>query len=145
MIRFLFALLAVFTLSPNKASVYDIGNENWHLQSEAYMIVKDGKKLSSRKFDDYDWMKIGFPSTVVAAFVEAGECAEPVPGEEDFLAIPHHLVRGLFGIGHILRRRLAFGKLPYRRQCSGRFSYGYSARGWGGELYSGRLEHHLSY
>lgn len=48
MIGFLFALLAVFTLSPNKASVYDIGNENWHLQSEAYMTVKDGKKLSSR-------------------------------------------------------------------------------------------------
>ena len=47
MIGFLFALLAVFTLSPNKASVYDIGNENWHLQSEAYMTVKDGKKLSS--------------------------------------------------------------------------------------------------
>lgn len=96
MIGFLFAFLAVFTLSPNKASVYDISNENWHLQSEAYMTVKDGKKLSSRKFDDYDWMKISFPSTVVAAFVEAGECAEPVAGEEDFLAIPHHLVRGYF-------------------------------------------------
>lgn len=78
MTSFLISLiLAVFPLNSSKTNVYSLDGQGWKVQSEAELKGADGAKLSQRKFDDSDWLKISVPSSVVASYTQAGELSEP--------------------------------------------------------------------
>ena len=78
MTSFLISLiLAVFPLNSSKTNVYSLDGKGWKVQSEAELKDADGAKLSLRKFDDGDWLKISVPSSVVASYTQAGELSEP--------------------------------------------------------------------
>ena len=74
------SLLVVVTLSQTQNAKLDLRGAGWTLQ-KASETVGSGADISSRKFDDTEWMRAVVPGTVLTSFVESGEVPEPTYDE----------------------------------------------------------------
>lgn len=92
---FLGLVLAVFTLSPDRHSVYSIAADDWRLQKEEELVFEKESDLAKVNYSDFDWMKVEVPSTVLASFVKAGEIPEPIR-DADIYSIPDLYMDGTF-------------------------------------------------
>ncbi len=73
----IFSLLASIVISASQSPRLILSSPNWTLQSEA-QIEGGGNQISSKRFDDSSWLRVGVPSTVLNAFVDAGEIPDPM-------------------------------------------------------------------
>ena len=58
----------------------DLKGDAWTLE-KATEVVATGEQISSRRFDDTEWMRATVPGTVLTSFVNAGEVPEPTYDE----------------------------------------------------------------
>ena len=68
--------LILITLSPDRGARLDLKGDAWTLQ-QASEVAGTGAQISSRRYDDSEWMRAVVPGTVLTSFVEAGEVPEP--------------------------------------------------------------------
>ena len=73
-------VLILITMSPDRNARLDLRGDNWTLQ-QASEIEATGQQISSRRFDDNEWMRATVPGTVLTSFVNAGEIPEPTYDE----------------------------------------------------------------
>ena len=73
-------VLILITMSPDRNARLDLKGDNWTLQ-QASEIEATGQQISSRRFDDNEWMRATVPGTVLTSFVKAGEIPEPTYDE----------------------------------------------------------------
>ena len=76
----LITALVLITLSPDRGARIDLKGDAWTLQ-KASEVVESGAQISSRRFDDTEWMRATVPGTVLTSFVNAGEVPEPTYDE----------------------------------------------------------------
>ena len=83
-------VLTVFSLSQNNRTELNLDGGEWKLQSVLEIEEQDGSKISRRSFEDYDWMDARVPYGVLANFIAAGECPDPMFSDNVY-AVPQSL------------------------------------------------------
>ncbi|MBR6457314.1 MAG: hypothetical protein IKS71_01835 [Bacteroidales bacterium] len=90
----LITALILITLSPDSNARLDLKGDGWTLQ-RASEVEATGQQISSRRFDDNEWLRATVPGTVLTSFVNAGEYPEPTY-DENINLIPESLFNSEF-------------------------------------------------